>query len=147
MRRRIFVACLGLGAVVAGVVEAISADPQAVRWLEPSAEAFRQARDTGRPVLVYIASPGCGYCRKMERDTWSDPAVVGQVTRDFIPLKVNADRHPEWLERYRLEGLPALVVLSPTGETILRVEGYQTSRRMLRYLEHALVGTERKAAR
>ncbi len=147
MRRRMFVVCLGLGAVLAGVVEAISADPQAIRWVESSGEAFRQARDTGRPVLVYIASPGCGYCRKMERETWSDPAVAAQVERGFIPLKVDGLRHPEWLDRYRLEGLPALLVLSPTGETVLRVQGYQSSRRMLGHLEQALDGTTRKSGR
>jgi thioredoxin-related protein len=138
MRARFLVACLGLGAVMIGTGEVISADARAIRWFDAPGEALKAARESGRPLLVYISSPYCGYCHKMERDTLSDSAVIKRVTGEFVALRVDGERDPEWMDRYQIQAFPALVVLSQSGEPKLRVEGYQSPRNMLRRLDSVI---------
>ncbi len=50
-----------------------------IRWTESIQTAMKQQKVTGRPLLIYVTAGYCGYCRKMERETWSDPKVARRI--------------------------------------------------------------------
>lgn len=148
MRTRTLVLCLVLSLNFPGAGPSHAADvPGAIPWFDSPGRALEAARQSGRPVLVYIASPHCGFCRKMERETWSDPTVAKLVTTAFVPLKVDGARHPEWMERFGLHGVPAVVVLSRSGASLLQLEGYQSPRTLVRRLNTVLRPPSERPAR
>lgn len=55
----------------------------------------------------------------MDRETWTDTALVHLVTRDFIPIRVDADRRPDIADRYLAGGWPTTAVLSHDGQVLM----------------------------
>lgn len=95
--------------------------------------ALRQARQDGRQVVVYVHASWCGHCRRMEEATLSDPAVLATASR-HIWVGLDLDHHPEPAARYRVRGVPAVVVLAPDGSVLARREGFQTPGELLAML-------------
>ncbi len=48
----------------------------------------------------------CRYCIKMDKETFSDAKVISYLTKNFIPIKVDADTEKEIRDAYRVAGLP-----------------------------------------
>ena len=141
------VLCLSFCLGPLGEGGANSADFQTITWDDSTSRADLAARESGRPLLIYVSSPNCGFCRKMERETWSDSAVVELVTGTFVPLKIDGERESSWIDRFGIQGFPAVIVLSSSGATVLRIEGYQTPSRILRKLNEAIRSTSDQPTR
>ena len=124
-------ACLLLGCVGRELL----AEPPAVGWQVSAAHAQTLARQTGRPLLVYVGSADCVYCRKLQT-TWADPGVRRTLAR-FIPLYVDASRSPELASQLKARMLPSVLVLTPEGRLLTRQDGYQAPAAMRRFLTDA----------
>lgn len=81
------------------------ASAETVRWRKDPAAAQHEASRTGRSVLVYVGSESCGYCRKLERDTWSDRQIAGILGQRFVPLRVDGYRGPGEMRAFLVESL------------------------------------------
>ena len=90
----------------------------AIAWLPWSAESFARARAEGKPVLLSLAPTWCANSAAMEAATFSNPDVIEQVSRRYVPIRVDADRRPDICERYSLGGWPTTAFLSPVGELL-----------------------------
>jgi len=88
-------------------------------------DALAKARADGKLVLVDVYADWCTWCTKMDEDVFTD-ARVQAALRDFVPIKVNADKGGgrAVVSRYRVEGLPAFLVVNGDGELVGRVDGY-----------------------
>ena len=106
-----------------------------IRWTESIPTAMKQHKDTGRPLIIYITADYCGYCRKMERDTWSDPNVVRRIQDGFVALKVDAEKHEELLTRLEVKGLPATLLFDSEGQLIQTLSGYSRPSAVIELLD------------
>lgn len=86
-----------------------------ISWREWGEEAFREAAEQGKLVLLSISAVWCHWCHVMDETTYSDPEVIELINRDFIPVRVDNDRHPEINRRYNQGGWPTTAFLSPQG--------------------------------
>ncbi len=91
-------------------------------------EAFRRAEVEAKPILLLLTAPWCHWCRVLEAEGLSDPAIAGLIERAFVPVEVNADLRPDINARYNLGGLPTVALLTPdgallTGTTFLPTAG------------------------
>jgi hypothetical protein len=103
-------------------------DETLVTWREWGADAFEEARERGRPILLSLTAAWCGECHEMDAGTYGDPVVAARVADGFVPVRANVDRHPRVRERYNMGGFPSTVFLAPdgrllTGATYLGPEG------------------------
>jgi uncharacterized protein YyaL (SSP411 family) len=101
-----------------------------VEWREWTAAAFDVAGRTGRPVLLALVTPWSAECAEMDEGTYAEPRVAAHVNDGFVPVRVDADRHPRVRERYNMGGFPSTVFLTPDGEviagaTFLGVDGFR----------------------
>ena len=100
-------------------------------------EALRQAR----PMLVVFAADWCVPCRLIEADALSDPRVRDRLATEFIALHVDVTEETretrELLARYRVRGVPALLLLDAEGRELERVEGYLDADALLERLTRA----------
>lgn len=96
-----------------------------VAWRSAPAAAQRESQLSKRPLLIYVGAEFCGYCRKLERTTWSNDTVARNVGRAFVPLHIDGQQQPELARQLGVRGFPAVIVLSPAGELIARFDGYR----------------------
>ncbi|MBQ9418426.1 MAG: thioredoxin fold domain-containing protein [Bacteroidales bacterium] len=62
-----------------------------VKW--HTIEEASKATIGDRLYLVDFYTSWCGYCKKMDRETFTDPTVVALLDRYFYPVKFNAEGH------------------------------------------------------
>jgi thioredoxin-like negative regulator of GroEL len=98
-----------------------------------------EARAKGRLLWVQFTGPWCPNCQRMERESLVHPRVVGQACNNFIPVKVQCDQHEDLVDRFGLNGIPATVLVKPSGEVIARQEGYVDAAAFHGFLERALI--------
>lgn len=100
-------------------------------------EAVAAAEKSGKPILVDIYAPWCGWCRKMQKEVYGNDALEAYVKNHFEYGRLNIDdsetRHP--FKDYGLtsqqlghalgaQGTPTTVFLEPNGDYITRLDGY-----------------------
>lgn len=117
---------LTAGFTIGAVTEARepAAESPTIQWQTDEDKALASALRQDRQVLLYIASPECGFCRKMERDTWSNADVIKTVNNRFIPLKLNGEKSSALLDRLAIRGFPTVVLLNKSGKATAKIEGY-----------------------
>jgi uncharacterized protein YyaL (SSP411 family) len=84
-------------------------------WGEP---AFEEARRLGRPVLLSLSAVWCHWCHVMDETSYSDPDVIAAVNAQYVPVRVDNDRHPDVNRRYNMGGWPTTAFLTPGGDII-----------------------------
>src|SRR6266571_2306987 len=59
-----------------------------IQWLEWGKESFERAKSLGRPILLDITGSWCHWCHVMDNTSYSDPAVIDLVNKNFIAVRV-----------------------------------------------------------
>jgi thiol:disulfide interchange protein len=89
-----------------------------IQWSTTVDAARAEAKKSGRPILVEFYADWCGPCKEMARTTLKAPAVVN-MTRSFVPVRVNVDQNPAFAAKYGVGPIPSNFVIKPSGEVIL----------------------------
>lgn len=115
-------------------------------------EGLAAAKEAGKPVFVDITGHGCVNCREMESRVWSDPQVLDILRNEYVIVALYTDdktrlEKDEWVEtengdilkdlgrvnsyiartRFGVNAQPNYVLLSPDGELLAPVRGYDLS--------------------
>ncbi len=112
-------------------------------------EAQDKAYDEGKYIVLDVYTEWCGFCRRMNQETYGDEGVQENLDRYFYPVRINAesDREVTFLgETYTMESLalqfgvgsyPTTIFIAPNGEPIAVQPGFidaPTFRRMLSFV-------------
>lgn len=97
-----------------------------VSWA-PSYESGRRiALRTNRPLLLSFHTPGCGWCAKMDTETFTDPAVV-DIMKKFVCVRVDSDQNPALISKFNVESYPLTLIANPDGKTLLKIPDFSRS--------------------
>src|SRR3989304_2733633 len=66
-----------------------------VNWYPWGDEAFEQAGQSGRPVLVSIGYSTCHWCHVMEEESFEDEEIARFLNEHFIAVKVDREERPD----------------------------------------------------
>lgn len=91
---------------------------ESIPWREWGTEAFADAEKEDKPVLLSISGSWCHWCHVMDDNTYNDREVAGEISKNFIPIRVDTDERPDINNRYNLGGWPTTAFLTPEGEVI-----------------------------
>ncbi len=116
-------------------------------WHSTPQDAQKSAIQKDRPIVVFFKSTWCGYCKRMQQETWQNEAIQRKVDRHFIPLLVDADSHPELVERLQVQLFPTTMVFGPDGKLRQKVSGYQSTARIAALLDEAIPSSQKTARR
>jgi thiol:disulfide interchange protein DsbD len=116
-------------------------------------EGLAAAKKAGKPVFVDVTGHGCVNCREMESRVWSAPQVLDMLKNDYVVVALYTDdkqkldkedwvtdaetgkvykdlgRANSYLARtlWNVNAQPNYVLLSPDGEVLAPVRGYDLS--------------------
>jgi len=97
-------------------------------WYKDEAEAVELARADNRPLVIDFRAEWCAACKELQKHTFSD-ADVQQSFERFVLLAIDAtdDESPTTkalLQKYKVVGLPAVLVIDPSGRELARVVAF-----------------------
>lgn len=116
-------------APTAGLAEEEAAESD-IGWMDSPDKALETAKQSGRPIVAYVTSSNCRYCRKMERETWSKPAVARLVRQGWTPLRINASRNPKIVKSLRVRAYPTTVLVASDGKAYASITGFKPAEDM-----------------
>ena len=96
-------------------------------WQTDYREALQDSASRRLPVLVVFGARWCRYCRKMQAETFANPAVTARLADQFIPLYIDADAQGELVEKFKVSALPTVVIISPERMIVDRCSGFQSA--------------------
>lgn len=113
------------------------------------AEDIEEAADEGRHVMIYFHQNGCPYCAKLVNDNFHNKLVVTKLKKDFDVIETNmwGDRDlADWEGReftekefsafMRVQFTPTIIFLNKEGQVVLRLNGYQSSEKLMSALDY-----------
>ena len=123
----------------AATTQAKPAGPQGdqLKWIAGMDAGTQAAAASKRPMVVDVGAVWCGWCKKLAEESFPDPAVQALGDK-FVWVRVDADADPGISRKYRVEGLPTILVLDATGGEISRLEGFVQGPKLAAFLSHAL---------
>lgn len=85
------------------------------------------AKKTNKNVLLVFTSNNCYYCHQLQNNTLSNKMVQEKMS-EYITYIVNTDSSSEreLVYKYKVSGIPAYFVVSPTEQIISKGSGYRS---------------------
>jgi thiol-disulfide isomerase/thioredoxin len=141
----LFLLALAAATLVAVAPAAATAEPAAApAWHSRLEPALAAARSQGKPILVDLYAEWCGWCHKLEAETFSSPRFA-DFARDFVLLRVDVEDGAEgaWLRRrLGVVNLPTLAIVDAGLVRMGLVDGYAPTDLYLTRIERTLTAYE-----
>lgn len=96
------------------------------------------ARRQNRNMVIYFHADWCAYCGQMEKETFSDAAVIDFLNNKAIAVKVDVDHEKRIARQFGVRGLPATFLLLNNGQQIGPMPGFIPPRAYLAMLSKIL---------
>ena len=109
-----------------------------IEWLKNYDSALEQAKKEKKIVLVDIYTDWCGWCKKLDHDTYTDKEVQAKVATGFIAVKINPEKSPEGAklaQQFGVRGFPNIVFINAEGKKLAQIGGYVNAATFLAQLE------------
>lgn len=65
-------------------------DPQGVQWMSFE-EAVNRSETEPKKLFIDVYTHWCGWCKKMDKTTFTEPEVVKLLNEKFYPVKLDAE--------------------------------------------------------
>ena len=118
-------------------------DPNGIEWYGYEA-GWQKAKAENKHLFVDFTATWCGWCRRLEQNTFSDVRVIKALKNDFVPVKV-WEKSPDTLEidglriseqdlrvrEFGATSFPMLWFVSPKGMRIGPIRGYVDANTLL----------------
>jgi len=125
--------CLSLA--IGSALQACSTQNSLARisWTRTLDEAKSKAAAGNRLIIVDMYADWCGWCKKMDAETWADPQVIQQQSK-YVFLRLNAEKEPDGIalrKQFSITGFPTIMLLNSDGSEFDRLEGFLPARQFL----------------
>jgi thioredoxin-related protein len=113
-----------------------SAFAQEANWLTSFPAAAEQASSEHKLVLLdFTGSDWCGWCMKLDAETFSKPEFIDYASRNLVLVRVDFPMHktlPDDLkaanhalkEKFAVQGYPSVFIVKPDGTILWSQTGY-----------------------
>jgi len=138
-RNPILMACLLVWVLAAALPLGSCQEEKGIVFEDPGLlfkASLEKAAETGRPVMLDLYTDWCGWCKKLDNETYMDPAVAAFMN-NFVNVKINAElgEGPSLVKRYKVRGYPFIVFVDSKGDEIDWIIGYLPADKFLKRVE------------
>ncbi|WP_020532492.1 thioredoxin family protein [Flexithrix dorotheae] len=121
-------------------------DEKQINWLTID-EVQELSKKEPRKIFVDVYTSWCGYCKLMDRTTFTDPEVVDYVNKHYYAVKLNAESNKmikfhgkslaegDLANAFDVSGYPTIVLLDAKMKTADAQPGYRKAKGFLKMLK------------
>jgi len=99
------------------------ASQTSIEWVYSLADGLALAQSSKKPVMADFFAEWCGWCKKLDKDVYPDPAVAA-LSKEFVCVKVDTDKFGQDASKYGVQGLPTIIFLNADGTVIDKIVGF-----------------------
>lgn len=123
-----------------------SSEPAKINWLTIE-EAQALSEENPKKIIMDVYTDWCGWCKKMDKTTFSDEKVVEYVNENFYAVKLKADSNDkvtfkgrefskgELARALQVTGYPTVVFFDESFGRFQPVSGFRPAEDFLNILE------------
>lgn len=118
-------------------------------WTDDWNTALAKAKKERKPVFVDFYTDWCVWCKRLDKDTYSDSGVQKQMREGWVSVKLNAEddsrrgtydgrtmTYPQLTRYFQISGYPALLFIDKTGKPVGIIPGYLPPKIFSRALDY-----------
>jgi thioredoxin-related protein len=105
---------------------------------------LKRAADNNKPIFIHVSAQWCGFCTKMDNETFADQEVRSRLSQYFITAAADVDSGNLGrfiAMKYAIRSFPAYLVLNSKGFLVMQDFGFKKKEDFLSIIQQA-----RKAA-
>ncbi len=133
--------------VVFFAVSSSAEDKSQPRWKSFN-EGMAEALKSHKKVLIDVYTGWCGWCKKMDKDTYSDATVSDYLARNYVAIKLDAESsrpleyegksytESELAAAFGINGYPSIIFLTDAGKPITVYPGYADAKQFRTVLSY-----------
>jgi thioredoxin-related protein len=112
-------------------------------------EGLAKAKKEKKHILVAFYTNWCGWCKRMDKNTYGDEEIKKVLSKNYVPIKVNAESKDQVevdgkkitetqlaREQYKVRSYPVTWFLKSSGEKIAPYLGYVDAQNFLKVLNY-----------
>ncbi|WP_339926059.1 DUF255 domain-containing protein [uncultured Cyclobacterium sp.] len=118
-------------------VQQLSKAQNSIEW-HSFEEVIEKTAEEPKMILVDVYTDWCGWCKKMDKNTFTDPKVIAYVNENFYAVKLNAEDRKKKFEfkgkeytgqkmaySMKVNSYPNFVIMDAAMENITQLPGYR----------------------
>ncbi|TFG48040.1 MAG: thioredoxin family protein [Candidatus Brocadiia bacterium] len=94
----------------------IRQDREPINWIEDYQQGVELAKKENKPVLLAFHKRGDNMSNATINDTYNNPKVKQFIRKNFIPIKIDIDNHPELVKKYNVGYSVVHIVQKPSSD-------------------------------
>lgn len=115
----------------------------AINWIYSLDESLEQAAAEGKPIMMDFYGESCGWCKQLDKETFSD-SQVDSLSKNFVCVKIDGNKNPDLLDKYKIPGFPAIIFLNNSGVEMERIIGYREPALFIEAMQRVLSSLPQK---
>jgi len=108
-----------------------------IAWAKSYDDAVAKAKKDKKLIMIDFWTDWCGWCKKLDQDTYSSPKVIAPAEERFVAVKLDAEHDGLAVaKKYEINGFPTILFLDPavlskvdekpaSGEIAGKIVGYE----------------------
>jgi thioredoxin-related protein len=88
-------------------------------------KAFAKSASSNKPIFVDTYTDWCGWCKKMDKEIFSDERVATYFNENFLCMNIDGDAESSasFISKYEVSGYPCLLIIDSAGNVLNRSDG------------------------
>lgn len=106
--------------VLAGLLASGGLFAQEINWRKDLDLAKQDAIASGKLIMLHFGADWCRPCRQVESYVFSSPKVINAMNDHVVPVKIDVDRHPDLVKKFKVKGIPEDIFITPDEQIVQR---------------------------
>ena len=118
----------------------INGESPKIKWVDFNT-GLAQAQQTGKLAVIDCYTDWCGWCKVMDKKTFSDPKIIERINEKYIAIKFNPEKPGKYfagskdslsgrqllmaLSNNKPSGYPTFFFFVPQDTKLFQLPGYQ----------------------
>ncbi|HUP13539.1 MAG TPA: thioredoxin family protein, partial [Niastella sp.] len=108
---------------------------------------LKRAAQNNKPILIHVSAQWCGFCEKMDKETFADAEVRTRLSQSFIAAAVDdSSSLGRFIAmKYAIRSFPTYLVLNSKGFLVMQEIGFKKKQDFLSLIQSARKAVMRPA--